>query len=121
MIVGLEAVFPDGTICRIKNVPRRAVGPDIRHIIIGNEGALCFITEVTVKLYRYRPENNQYRGFLVDNMDDGISVIREVVTAGFRPSVCRVYSEEDADQHFADFDKGKCVLIFICEGPEGDR
>jgi alkyldihydroxyacetonephosphate synthase len=41
MIVGLEAVFADGTVCRIKNVPRRAVGPDIRHIIIGNEGALC--------------------------------------------------------------------------------
>ncbi|MGO9964748.1 MAG: FAD-binding oxidoreductase [Acidimicrobiales bacterium] len=118
MVVGLEAVFPDGTVCRIKNVPRRAVGPDIRHIVIGNEGALCFITEVTLKLYRYRPENNQYRGFLVDNMDDGISVIREVVTDGFRPSVCRVYSEEDAHQHFADFHKDKCVLIFICEGPE---
>ena len=63
MVVGLEAVFPDGTICRIKNVPRRAAGPDIRHIVIGNEGALCFITEVTVKLYRYRPENNRYRGY----------------------------------------------------------
>ena len=118
MVVGLEGVFPDGTICRIKNVPRRAVGPDTRHIIIGNEGALCFITEVTVKLFRYRPENNQYRGFLVDSMDDGISVIREVVTDGFRPSVCRVYSEEDAHQHFADFHKDKCVLIFICEGPK---
>jgi len=118
MVVGLEAVFPDGTVCRIKNVPRRAVGPDIRHIVIGNEGALCFITEVTLKLHRYRPENNQYRGFLVDNMDDGISVIRAVVTDGFRPSVCRVYSEEDAHQHFADFHKDKCVLIFICEGPE---
>jgi alkyldihydroxyacetonephosphate synthase len=118
MIIGLEAVFPDGTICRVKNVPRRAVGPDIRHVIIGNEGALCFITEVTVKLYYYRPENNSYRGFLVDDMDAGISVIREVVTDGFRPSVCRVYSEEDAHQHFADFHKDKCVLIFISEGPE---
>jgi alkyldihydroxyacetonephosphate synthase len=118
MVVGLEAVFPDGTVCRVKNVPRRAVGPDIRHIIIGNEGALCFITEVTLRLYRYRPENNQYRGFLVDNIDDGISAIREVVTDGFRPSVCRVYSEEDAHQHFADFHQDKCVLIFICEGPE---
>ena len=28
MVVGLEAVFPDGTVCRVKNVPRRAVGPD---------------------------------------------------------------------------------------------
>jgi alkyldihydroxyacetonephosphate synthase len=118
MVVGLEAVFPDGTICRTKNVPRRAAGPDIRQIIIGNEGALCFITEVTVKLYRYEPENREYRGFLVNDMDTGIAVIREVVTAGFRPAVCRVYSEEDAHQHFAEFDKGKCVLIFICEGPK---
>jgi alkyldihydroxyacetonephosphate synthase len=118
MVIGLEAVFPDGTVCRVKNVPRRAAGPDIRHIIIGNEGALCFISEVTVKLYRYRPENYQQRGFLVDNMEDGLSVIREVVTDGFRPSVCRVYSEEDAHQHFADFHKDKCVLIFICEGPK---
>ncbi|MGA2529482.1 MAG: FAD-binding oxidoreductase [Acidimicrobiales bacterium] len=119
MVVGLEAVFPDGTICRIKNVPRRAVGPDTRHVIIGNEGALCFITEVTVKLYKYMPENNQARGFLVDDMDTGLAVIREVVTDGFRPSVCRVYSEEDAHQHFADFHNDKCVLIFICEGPAG--
>jgi alkyldihydroxyacetonephosphate synthase len=118
MVIGLEAVFPDGTVCRIKNVPRRAVGPDTRHIVIGNEGALCFITEVTVKLFKYRPENNKARGFLVDNMDDGLAVIREVVTEGFRPSVCRIYSEEDAHQHFADFHKDKCVLIFICEGPE---
>ena len=41
--------------CRIKNVPRRAAGPDIRHIVIGNEGALCFITEVTVKLFSTSP------------------------------------------------------------------
>ena len=45
MIVGMEAVFPNGKICRIKNVPRRAAGPDIRHIICGNEGALCLITD----------------------------------------------------------------------------
>ena len=49
-VVGVEAVFVNGTVTRIKNVPRRAVGSDIRHIIIGNEGALCYITEVTVKL-----------------------------------------------------------------------
>src|SRR5215469_4263661 len=67
LVIGLEAVFPGGRVDRIKNVPRRAAGPDIRHIIIGSEGALCFITEVTVKLFRYRPENNRYFGFLVDD------------------------------------------------------
>ncbi|WP_406692540.1 FAD-binding oxidoreductase [Saccharopolyspora sp. ID03-671] len=119
MVVGLEAVFPDGTISRIKNVPRRAAGPDIRHVVIGNEGALCFVTEVTVKLFKHAPENNRFHGFLVDDVHTGISILREVITEGFRPSVARVYSEEDAAQHFAHFADGRCVVIFVAEGPKG--
>jgi alkyldihydroxyacetonephosphate synthase len=119
MVVGLEAVFPDGTISRIKNVPRRAAGPDIRHIVIGNEGALCFITEVTVKLYRYRPENDIYQGYLVGDMDTGLAIIREIITDGFRPSVCRLYSEEDAWQHFGNRCQNQCLLAFVSEGPAG--
>jgi alkyldihydroxyacetonephosphate synthase len=117
MVVGLEAVFPDGTTCRIKNVPRRAAGPDIRHIAIGNEGALCFITEVTLKLYPHRPENDEHRGYIVEDMASGIDVIRQIVTAGFRPAVCRLYSEEDARQHFGELSEDGCVLVFVCQGP----
>ena len=119
LVVGLESVFPGGTVTRIKNVPRRAAGPDIRHIVIGSEGALCFITEVTVKLFRYQPENNQYFGFLVDDFGDGVAALRELITAGYRPSVCRVYSPEDARQHFADFYQGKNVVVLVAEGPKG--
>jgi len=119
LVVGLEAVFPGGTVTRIKNVPRRAAGPDIRHIVIGSEGALCYITEVTVKLFRYQPENNRYFGYLVDDFGDGIAAIRELITAGYRPSVCRVYSPEDARQHFADVYQGKNVVVLIAEGPRG--
>ena len=119
MVVGLEAVFPGGQVTRIKNVPRRAAGPDIRHIVIGSEGALCFITEVTVKLFRYQPQNNRYFGFLVADFADGVDALRELITAGYRPSVCRVYSPEDARQHFADFYQGKNVVVFVVEGPKG--
>ena len=119
MVVGLEAVFPGGQVTRIKNVPRRAAGPDIRHIAIGSEGALCFITEVTVKLFRYQPQNNRYFGFLVTDFADGIDALRELITTGYRPSVCRVYSPEDARQHFADFYQGKNVVVFVAEGPKG--
>ncbi|PXY34177.1 FAD-binding oxidoreductase [Prauserella flavalba] len=117
MVVGLEAVFPDGTISRIKNVPRRAAGPDIRHVVIGNEGALCFVTEVTVKLFRYQPENNRFHGYLLDDVRTGIEILREIVTNGYRPSVARVYSEQDAAQHFSHFAGGKCVAVFLAEGP----
>lgn len=119
MVVGLECVFPDGTISKIKNVPRRSGGPDIRHIAIGNEGTLCFITEVTVKIHKYYPDNNTFHGYLLNSMDDGIKILREVITNGFNPSVARLYSEGDAKQHFEHFYKNKCVLIFMSEGPKG--
>ncbi|MCG0275162.1 MAG: FAD-binding oxidoreductase [Thermosediminibacteraceae bacterium] len=116
MVVGLECVFPDGHIARIKNVPRRAAGPDIRHIVIGNEGTLCYITEVTVKIYKYFPENNRFYGYLIKDMETGIRILREIIVNGYRPSVTRVYSEEDAAQHFSHFHRGKCVLILMAEG-----
>ena len=119
MVVGLEAVFPGGKVTRIKNVPRRAAGPDIRHIVIGSEGALCFITEVTVKLFRYQPENNRYFGFLVDRVRRRRrALLRELITAGYRPSVCRVYSPEDARQHFADLSRGRTSS---CSSPRARR
>jgi len=116
MVVGLEAVFPDGGITRIKNVPRRAAGPDIRHVIIGNEGALCFITEVTVKIFKYFPENNRFLGYTLDNMKTGFKILREVMVNGYRPSVARLYDVEDGAYHFSHFADGKCVLIFVAEG-----
>lgn len=119
MVVGLEAVFPNGNITRIKNVPRRAAGPDIRHVIIGNEGALCFITEVTVKIFKYMPENNLFYGYILDNMQTGFNILREVMVEGYRPSIARLYDAEDGTQHFTHFAEGKCVMIFMAEGAKG--
>jgi alkyldihydroxyacetonephosphate synthase len=118
MLVGVETVFPNGEICRIKNVPRRAAGPDIRHLVLGNEGALNYITEVTVKIFRYYPQNNRFYGYLLDDMKKGLEILREVVTQGYRPSVARLYDPEDGRYHFKNFSEGRCVLIFVAEGPE---
>ncbi|MCP6156677.1 FAD-binding oxidoreductase, partial [Klebsiella pneumoniae] len=87
MVVGLEAVLADGTVTRIKNVPRRAAGPDIRHIIIGNEGALCYITEVTVKIFKFTPENNLFYGYILEDMKTGFNILREIMVEGYRPSI----------------------------------
>ncbi|MGJ0205147.1 FAD-binding protein [Leucobacter sp. gxy201] len=119
MVVGLEAVFPGGEVSRIKNVPRRAAGPDIRHIVIGNEGALCYITEVTVKIFKYQPENLRFLGYLVDSLPAGADGLRRVIVEGYRPSVARAYSEEDAAQHFSHFANGRAVVVLVAEGPKG--
>ena len=120
MVVGLEAVFPGGAVARIKNVPRRAAGPDIRHVVIGNEGALCFITEVTVKLFPYLPENNVFLGWTLKSMASGFEVLREVMVAGYKPSVARLYDPEDGGIHFSHFaEPDDCVLLFMAEGAAG--
>jgi alkyldihydroxyacetonephosphate synthase len=120
MVVGLEAVFADGTVTRIKNVPRRSVGPDIRHVVIGNEGALCYITEVTVKLFPWFPKNNTFVGWTLKNMRPGFEALREVMVNGYKPSVARLYDPPDGGFHFSKFAaKDDCVLLFMCEGPAG--
>lgn len=116
MVVGLEAVFPNGEVCRVKNVPRRAAGPDIRHIVIGNEGALCFITEVTIKLFKYQPENHIFLGYTIDDMKNGFEALRAVMVEGYKPSIARLYDVPDAGMHF-DWSGDKNVLIFMAEGP----
>jgi alkyldihydroxyacetonephosphate synthase len=120
MVVGCEVVFPGGHVARIKNVPRRAAGPDIRHIVIGNEGALCFITEVTVKLFPYTPENNIFLGWTLKSMQRGFEALREVMVAGFKPSVARLYDPEDGQLHFSQFAApDDCILLFMAEGNAG--
>jgi len=120
MVVGLEAVFPNGKIARIKNVPRRAAGPDVRHVVVGNEGALCFITEVTVKLFPYFPENNAFLGWTLKDMETGFRALREVMANGYKPSVARLYDPGDAGLHFSHFAaEDDCVLLFMAEGAAG--
>ena len=120
MVVGCEVVFAGGQVSRIKNVPRRAAGPDIRHIVIGNEGALCYITEVTVKLFPYQPENNIFLGWTLKHMSEGFEVLREVMVAGFKPSVARLYDFEDGQLHFSHFAApDDCIVLFMTEGNAG--
>lgn len=117
MVAGLEAVLAGGEVVRIRPVPRRAAGPDLRHVVIGNEGALAFVTEVTVKVFRV-PEHRRHLGYLVPDLATGVELLREIVTAGHRPSVCRVYDSGDAGQHF-DFVGDLALVVVITEGPRG--
>ncbi len=120
MVVGCEVVFPGGHVSRIKNVPRRAAGPDIRHVVIGNEGALCYITEVTVKLFPYMPQNNIFLGWTLKNMQEGFGVLRDVMVAGYKPSVARLYDFQDGQLHFSHFAAADdCVVLFMAEGNAG--
>jgi FAD/FMN-containing dehydrogenase len=119
MVVGLEAVLPNGEIIRIKNVPRRAAGPDIRHLFVGSEGALAYITEVSVKLFKYVPEDRWMQAYAVKDMETGLAILQEIMKEGYKPAVARLHDEGEAAASYSEFVKdGGSILLFIAEGPK---
>jgi FAD/FMN-containing dehydrogenase len=119
MLCGLEAVMPSGHVLRIRNVPRRSAGPDLRHLFLGSEGAFAFITEVTVKIFTYYPKDFWKGGYIVPNMALGFKTIREIMAAGYRPSVVRLYNKPDFDHNFGSVSlkDGEAFMFFVTEGP----
>lgn len=119
LLVGLEAVLPNGDIVRIKNVPRRSVGPDLRALFLGCEGTLGFITEVTVKIFKYKPDERWMCAYQIDDMQKGLEAIREIMAEGYRPAVIRLHDPLEVELLFnAVTDPGKALMLFLAEGPK---
>jgi len=78
--------------------PRCATGPDFNQIMIGSEGSFGVLAEVTLKLYRYQPENIQRYSYLFKNWEEAQLAVREIMQAeaGF-PSVFRLSDPEETD------------------------
>jgi FAD/FMN-containing dehydrogenase len=118
LVVGLEAVLADGEVIRIKNIPRRSVGPDLRQLFIGSEGMIGFITELTLKLFRYTPETRWMHSWAVKGMSPGLDLIREVMTEGYRPAVVRLHDPTEVQRMFSgSVPEEYSVLLFLAEGP----
>ncbi|MHA6526125.1 FAD-binding oxidoreductase [Tessaracoccus sp. G1721] len=119
MLTGMEAVLPDGEIVRLRPVPRAAAGPDLRHTIMGSEGAWAAITEVTIKVF-VDYSKDQWRGaYVVPNFESGLDAIREVITSGYRPAVVRLYDKADMDMNYGTVELGEdeACMFFVAEAP----
>lgn len=119
LVCGLEAVLTNGEVVRIRNVPRRSTGPDLRHLFLGSEGGLAFITEVTLKLFRYYPDSFWRGGYVVPSMQTGLEQLRTIITDGYRPSVVRLYDKADYDYNYGNIElkDDEAYLFFLAEGP----
>ena len=85
-VLGLEAVLPTGEIIRtggktVKNV----VGYDLTQLLIGSEGTLAIITEVTLRLVRKPAERRALRAWFAD-VDAAVAAARAVIAASVVPA-----------------------------------
>jgi glycolate oxidase len=84
-ILGLTLVTPDGAVVRLGGDSADPVGPDLLGVVIGSEGTLGIVTEVTVRLLR-RPES--VRTLVADfaSIEDAGRAVSDLVAHGVIPA-----------------------------------
>jgi glycolate oxidase len=85
-VLGLEIVAGRGDLVRIgKRTAKGVAGYDLTSLLVGSEGTLGIITEVTVRLRRARPAEHTVVGYFDSIVDAGTAVTR-LAEAGVVPS-----------------------------------
>jgi len=93
LVVGLRAATPAGEFTSLP-VPGTAAGPDLRELLVGSEGTLGVITEITLRV-RPRPVAARYEAWALPDLASGIEALRALEQAGLAPAVSRLSDEEE--------------------------
>ncbi|MDR0855610.1 MAG: FAD-binding oxidoreductase [Christensenellaceae bacterium] len=95
IVLSQEYATPIGYI-KTDNTPRKATGPDIDQIMMGSEGTFGILTHVTLRLFKWQPQNHVKYSYMFKTWDDAMNACREVMQGEFgMPSVFRVSDQEE--------------------------
>ncbi|MEM1684856.1 MAG: FAD-binding oxidoreductase [Acidilobaceae archaeon] len=111
--VNLEVVLPSGDIIWTRSItaPRSSMGPDLKYLFIGSEGAYGIVTKAILRVLpipRYRVEAS----FEVPSFERGLSIIRELITRGLTPALARLSDDIESTIRFG---REKPVLLILYE------
>jgi len=73
----------------IRPYPASAAGPDLREIVLGSEGRLGILTDVTVRA-AMAPKLERFSGYLVPDWDRALLLARRLARSGLPLSMARV-------------------------------
>lgn len=97
MVLAQEYVTPRG-ILKTQEHPRSANGPDFDQIMMGSEGAFGVLTTVTLRVFRWQPENRKRFSYMFRNWQQAREACREIMQSEFGfPSVFRLSDPEETD------------------------
>ena len=81
-VLGPEVVMADGTVIRTGSQARKsATGYDLTHLIVGSEGTLGVITEVTLRLYG-QPEAISAATCRFESVEDAVNCVILTIQSG---------------------------------------
>ncbi|WP_435260483.1 FAD-binding oxidoreductase [Streptomyces sp. 1222.5] len=93
MVQAMTVATPQGTL-RVGRAPASAAGPDLRQLMLGSEGTLGVITEVTCRVHRL-PESTHQEAWLFANWGGGLDAVRLLAQAGVRVRKLRLSDEAE--------------------------
>lgn len=97
IVLSQKYATPIGVI-QTSHYPREATGPDLNQIMMGGEGAFGVLTEVTLKVFRYMPENRKRFSYIFKDWETARKAAREMMQceAGYS-SVFRLSDAEETN------------------------
>jgi alkyldihydroxyacetonephosphate synthase len=126
LVLAMQVATPAGPMT-LGRAPRSAAGPDLRQLILGSEGALGVITQLTVAV-RPAPEVRVYDGWRFPSFSAGAAALRHLVQDGPTPTVLRLSDEAETaiglaqpgEVAAASEGTGGCLAVVGFEGVASD-
>jgi len=88
-VTALKLVLPDGQIVSIGSTQGDISVYDLCGLLVGSEGTLALITEVTVKLSR-KPEAIKTLLAIFETIDDASETVSDITARGITPAACEM-------------------------------
>jgi len=88
IVRGLHLVRPSGVLV-LRDLPSTSTGPSVREMVLGSEGRLGIITEVTIQVHRL-PERREVIAYLFPTWDAALLAMHEVARSEAHPVFTRI-------------------------------
>ncbi|MGH8443899.1 MAG: FAD-binding oxidoreductase [Solimonas sp.] len=139
----IEQMFASGRLLTprgelaIGGVPASAAGPDLREVLMGSEGRLGLLTEVTARVRRL-PQAEDFHAVFFPSWDAGVEGVRAIVQAEVPLSMLRLSNEIETETQLRlsghvelikwlqrylgmrGIGDGQCMMVFGASGTLGE-
>jgi alkyldihydroxyacetonephosphate synthase len=99
MVLGLRFAAPAGEI-GLPAVPASAAGPSLRQLLVGSEGTLGVISELSLRV-RAAPRVRVYEGVFFEHFAAGVEALRSLSQQHASPEVARLSDEQETRMSLA--------------------
>jgi alkyldihydroxyacetonephosphate synthase len=99
LVSAVRLIAPGGDL-RTLDTPHTAAGPSLRELVVGSEGTLGVIPEVTVRI-RPQPPVCRYEAWMAESFEAGAEIVRTLAQGPGLPDVIRVSDEEETEVSLA--------------------